>query len=187
MAGLRAFTRLLLAVSAAAAVLAASPGPARSAPAKEAEVKAAHIYNFTRFVEWETGTAGTGAANFDICVLGKDPVNSPLASLPVTEVRGKKTRVRLLGDDESGLASCQILFIGRSKHARAGAIARALRGKGVLTVSDLPAFARSGGIIGFFTENSRVKLEINLRAAREAGVKVNPRLLELSRLVQDQP
>jgi len=170
---------------AAAALLAAAP--AGAAEVSEAEVKAAYIYNFTRFVEWEKTAVSSAPAHFDICALGKDPVNAPLSHLPETEVLGLKTRVRLLGEDESGLASCRILFIGRSLDKRAPAIARSLVGRGALTVSSMPGFAGAGGVIGFSTEKGRVKLEINLRAAREAGVRINYRLLELSRVIRDGP
>lgn len=174
------------ALLAAAALLAASPSPGACAPAREAEVKAVFIYNFTRFVAWEVQPAPAAAGTFDICVLGEDPVNRALLALPETMVRGSKTRVRELGTEEAGIASCRVLYIGRSRHGRAAAVTRALRGTGVLTVSDKPGFAGAGGGIGFYTENNRVKLEINILAAREAGLKVDARLLELSRVVGDK-
>lgn len=171
----------------AAALAASLPAPGACAAAKEAEVKAVFIYNFTRFVEWEAQPAPAAAGTFDICVLGEDPVNQALLALPETAVRGSKTRVRALGSEEAGIASCRVLYIGRSRHGRAAAVTRALRGAGVLTVSDKPGFAEAGGVIGFYTENNRVKLEINILAAREAGLKVDARLLELSRVVGDKP
>lgn len=57
----------------------------------------------------------------------------------------------------------------------------------MLTVSDLPGFARGAGVIGLVNENNRIKIEINLKAAREAGLKISSRLLEVSRLVRDRP
>lgn len=179
--------KILLRPALAAAALATfAPARANGAgAASEADVKAAYIFNFTRFVEWQTQTASSASAHFDICALGRDPANEPLSSLPVTEVLGQKTRVRLIVDEEGGLAGCRILFIGRSKHKQAAAIAGALRGTGVLTVSSQHGFARAGGIIGFSTEKGRIKLEINLKAAREAGLKINYRLLELSDIVRD--
>ena len=174
-----------LLAAAAAALLAALPVPGGCAAAKEAEVKAAFIYNFTRFVDWEAPPAPAGT--FDICVLGEDPVSRALRALPETMVRKSRTLVRALGAEEAGIVSCRILYIARSRHGRAAAVTRALRGAGVLTVSDQPGFAEAGGVIGFYTENNRVKLEINVLAAREAGLRVDPRLLELSRVVGDKP
>lgn len=170
----------------AAALCCAGHGRAAAAAAKEAEVKAAFIYNFTQFVEWEAPPSSGAAAGFDICVLGDDPVAQPLAALPSAELKGAKVRVRLLAG-EAEARSCRILFISRSARRDAAEAARQLRGPGVLTVSDAPRFARGGGVIGFFTENNRIRLEINLKAAREAGLRVSSRLLEVSRLVQERP
>ncbi|OGR74942.1 MAG: hypothetical protein A2X32_10515 [Elusimicrobia bacterium GWC2_64_44] len=178
--------KLFLTAAAAALACALLPRAASCAAAKEAEVKAAYIYNFTQFVEWEV-PAASAAGHFDICVLGSDPVAGPLSALPEAEVRGKKLRVRLLGDSEEELRSCRILFLGKAKRGRARGLANALRGAGVLTVSDLPGFARGAGVIGFAAENNKIRIEINLRAAREAGLKISSRLLEVSRLVQDRP
>lgn len=175
--------RLLPAVLAAAALAAAAPGGAAAAEAREADVQAAYIYNFTRFVDWGAQAASSAAAHFDICALGRDPVNAPLSDLPKTEVAGKKIRVRLLGEEEKDLSSCRILFIGASERGSAAAITEKLGAARVLTVSALPGFARAGGMIGFVRERGRIRLEINLKAAREAGLKIDPRLLELSRLV----
>lgn len=179
--------RIFSAASAAALACALLPRVAACAPAKEAEVKAAYIYNFAQFVDWENPAASSAPAHFDICVLGEDAVNQPLSFLPETSLKGQKTRVRLLGNSEEALASCRILFIGRSKQKRAAEIARALRPAGVLTVSDAPRFAAAGGVIGFLTENNRVRIAINLKAARESRLRISSRLLEVSKLVQEQP
>lgn len=41
-------------------------------------------------------------------------------------------------------------------------------------------FVKQGGAIGFSTAGGRVRFEINTGAARDAGLEINPRLLQLS-------
>ncbi len=54
----------------------------------------------------------------------------------------------------------------------------------VLTVSDIDGFAEQGGIIGLSLNGERVEFTVNLRAARQAGIKLNSQLLRLGRVVQ---
>ena len=45
-------------------------------------------------------------------------------------------------------------------------------------------FARRGGMIGFFFEDNRVRLEVNRAAAERAGLRVSSKLLAVARLVK---
>ena len=54
----------------------------------------------------------------------------------------------------------------------------------VLTVGEADRFARRGGMIGFFFEDNRVRLEVNRAAAERAGLRVSSKLLAVARLVK---
>lgn len=53
-------------------------------------------------------------------------------------------------------------------------------GAQVLTVGEHEGFAQQGGAIGFAAGGNKVRLAINTGAARDAGLEINPRLLQLS-------
>ncbi|HOI42069.1 MAG TPA: YfiR family protein [Elusimicrobiales bacterium] len=169
------------------ALLALFPAPAPAETGDlEAGVKAAYIYNFTRFVEWEV-PASTGAApaagGFTVCALGEGPVTSALGALEGRKAGGsaiKVTRYR----EAARLSSCRILFISRSAEKGLERTLAAL-GPGTLTVSDIPGFARKGGIIGFFMDDKKVRIEVDPRRAGEAGLKLSPRLLQVSKIIGD--
>ena len=57
-------------------------------------------------------------------------------------------------------------------------------GAPVLTVGEADRFARRGGMIGFFFEDNRVRLEVNRAAAERAGLRVSSKLLAVARLVK---
>ena len=80
--------------------------------------------------------------------------------------------------------SCRILFISRSAEKGLERTLAAL-GPGTLTVSDIPGFAGKGGIIGFFMDDKKVRIEVNPRRAGEAGLKLSPRLLQVSKIIGD--
>ncbi|HBE89064.1 MAG TPA: hypothetical protein DDW67_08005 [Elusimicrobia bacterium] len=150
----------------------------------EAGVKAAYIYNFTQFVEWEAPSSTAAAAGkFTVCVLGGGPMASSLAALDGRKAGAAEIKVLRLKEN-GPFSDCRILFIPGSLGGSLPALLRGL-GRGVLTVSDMPGFAGKGGIIGFFTEEKRVRIEVNPRRAGEAGLKLSPRLLQVSRIIGD--
>jgi hypothetical protein len=56
----------------------------------------------------------------------------------------------------------------------------------VLTVSDISDFARQGGMIGFVIEDGRVKIQINLQAVNNAGLKISAKLLEVAKIISSE-
>jgi len=54
----------------------------------------------------------------------------------------------------------------------------------VLTVSEIENFAHRGGVIQLKKENNRIVFEINIEAARRAGLAMNSQLLKLAKIVK---
>lgn len=75
---------------------------------------------------------------------------------------------------------CHILFIPAEEAERVDGVLRAVALAPVLTVSDSPDFARSGGMIGLKQRGGRIRFDINLGAARRAGLNLSSRLLKLA-------
>lgn len=145
----------------------------------ETKVKVAYIYNFTKFIEWPDDDSEP----IRICVIGNDPIRTMLGELSNREVKGRQLRIMRVKDLNS-MPSCHLLFISRSEESQVPNILQRLQGTRVLTVSDIPQFAKRGGMISFTTEKERVKIEINQRTVRQAGLKVSAKLLEIARVVQ---
>jgi hypothetical protein len=141
------------------------------------------IFNMTRFVEWPEESFPAGNAPFTICVLGKGELWAALGALQGKTVRGRPVIVRQVsqvGEKDS----CQILAIDKTERRRLPALLKQLNCSGVLTVSDTPRFASSGGIVGFIEPDGRVAFEINLEAARQCRIKVSSQLLKLAHIVR---
>ena len=77
---------------------------------------------------------------------------------------------------------CQVLFIGRAE-SRWKEILGQVRNMGVLTVSDRENFASQGGMVGFYNDSGRIRLEINRTVAQGANLKISAKLMELARSV----
>lgn len=148
--------------------------------AAEYEVKAAFLYNFTRFVSWPAATPEDKRLPIVIGVLGVSPFGDALEEA----VRGKTLDGRPLTVRYSrnlvDLGDVHVLFICRSEADRVPQILTALHGRPVLTVADLPNFTAQGGMVRFFFQERRVAFEINPAAAEYAGLRVSSRLLSVA-------
>lgn len=148
----------------------------------EYQVKAAYLFNFGRFVKWPA--SATAANDFAICVLGSDPFQGTLESIVSGErVDGKPVTVRHLNSAEDA-GGCKIVFVSNSEQERLGPIMAALRHDPVLTVSDADRFVDHDGIIQFVMDGDRVRFQVNLSAAKNAGLGLSSELLKVATAVK---
>lgn len=142
----------------------------------EAKVKAAYLFHLTKFIDWPR----LPADSLRICVVGNDPVGRLLGELSNRQVKERPLKIEV--NTSIDLALCQVLFVSRSEK-KWGDLLEKMDGQSVLTVSDLDDFARHGGIVGFYSEGGKIKLEINPAAARHANLRISSKLMELARTV----
>jgi hypothetical protein len=100
-------------------------------------------------------------------------------------VAGRSLAIRRFAS-VAALEPCEILFISSSEMPHLPEILARLQRAPVLTVGEADRFARRGGMIGFFYENNRVRLEVNREAAESAGLRVSSKLLTVARLVKTE-
>ena len=62
-----------------------------------------------------------------------------------------------------------------------------LKGASVLTMGDSNDFAEMGGIARLIVENDRMRFAINAAAADRARIQLSSKLLNLARIVKDNP
>lgn len=149
---------------------------------RESLVKVAFLYNFARFTDWPATAFQAPVTPIRFCVLGDDPFGAPLDAIAAKRIRGRSIAVRRLASTRDA-ARCHVLFVSRSEIPRLAEILASLRGLPILTVADVADFARSGGIINLKTVNGKIRFEVNLDAARLAGLRFSSRFLNLATIV----
>ena len=151
----------------------------------ENQVKVAMVYNMLKFVDWPSDAFLGQPSQLTVCVQGKGALAGSLELLRGREVKGRQLVVRGVSKSDD-LIPCQVLvFTDADKRVPADFLAP-VGLKSLLTVSDLPRFAVSGGVVGFYEEAGRVKFEINLGAAQRNRIKISSQLLKLARIVKDE-
>jgi hypothetical protein len=168
-----------------ALVLAAAPATLALAEPQgvgEYKVKAAFLYNFTKFVEWPDRAFPDAAAPFVVAVLGDDPFGDALDVLKGKTAQGRPIVVRRAASLDA-LGHFHLLFIASSEKSRLWSVLPAAEAMHALTVGDAPRFLSQGGIIQLVRDGDRIGFEVNLDASGRAGLKISSKLLGLAKAV----
>ncbi|HEX2861137.1 MAG TPA: YfiR family protein [Lacunisphaera sp.] len=173
-------------LGAAALLLSAPLAPAATAPSREYQIKAVFLFNFARFVEWPEDAFPDAAAPLIIGVLGEDPFGSVLDETVGGDQAGARPLQVRRWQRVEDVDTCHILFITKSQAANVESIFTHLKGRSVLTVSDADGPTRHGPMIRLVNENNRIRLKINLEAARAARLVISSKLLRPAIIVSDK-
>lgn len=181
--GFRRNWRMPAAILGALVALSAGAFAAEPAASKEYKIKAAFLYNFTKFVEWPEERFATADAPIVIGVLGPNPFSAELeATVQGRKVNARSVRiVRLESADKA--AGVHLLFISAAADEAYASAVRAEK-EGVLTVGETDRFAELGGVITFKTVGDKVRFEVNVAAAEARGLKLSAQLQKLATAVR---
>jgi len=149
----------------------------------EYKVKAAYLYNFTKFINWPDDVLpGSNEKPLNICILGRDPFGHAIDLLSNKTAQGHNVFVKYIKKVNTRF-QCHVVFISKSEEARIEEILNGLSNRKVLTVSDIDKFAVKGGAISLNVFNGKVSFNINLQATKNADLRVSAKLLELAKMV----
>jgi hypothetical protein len=151
---------------------------------REYNIKAVFLYNFTKFVEWPSNAFSNAEAPFVIGILGDDPFGPSLNEAVAGEkVKGHPIIVQQY-QNVNDIKNCHVLFISNNEDGKLGEILSTLPNKNILTVSDIPGFTTTGGIISFMTKENKIKLQINLSVAKATDLNISSKLLQVADIIR---
>ena len=150
----------------------------------EYDVKAAYLFKFTKFVEWPVSAFAGPQTSFVIGIVGRDQFGGLDHILEGKKIGERGLEVRYLGGgDGAGMRACQMIFVNASEERRLPEILAAVQGRPVLVVGESEGFASAGGMLGFALRQSRLAVEVNSDAARQARLKISSQLLNIAKVV----
>lgn len=147
-----------------------------------AELMAAYLYNFTRFVEWPAAQFPSPLTPLVVCTPDAEALDGHLLRVHGRLAQNRRVVVRQVKSGES-LGECQVLFIPAKEITLMDEWLAAAAGKPVLTVSNSAGFTERGGMVGLFVEGDRVQFDIQRERTVAAGLRVSSRLMALARRV----
>ena len=147
---------------------------------EQARLKAAFVLNFMKFTTWpEPRTAD--ARTLTLCATDGHPLAGQLHELEGRDVRG--LGVRLVHHSGNDVAPCDVVVVTDADAPTLQALQHATAARPILTISDRAGFIDRGGMIEMKLVNGRTRFDINLLAARAAGLTLSSQLLQLAERV----
>jgi len=151
----------------------------------EYTLKAAFLNKFVKLVSWPEERLAEKAA-LVIVVYGEDPFGKRLdetfSKRKEDERKVVVRRVTRLDD----LDGAHVVFLPRTEIEQLDELLAVTKQTGTLLVGESEAFAARGGAINFYTEEDKVRFEINPESAKRQKLKISSDLLKLARIVKDK-
>jgi hypothetical protein len=151
----------------------------RTATAED-DIKAAFLFNFTKFVEWP---ATDRTRPFRICTVAEPAFGTAVERTIAGETAGGRPIEHVTPPTPDAARSCHMLFVGRVENDRLERWLAAVRGAPMLVVGESRAAWDRGAHINFVVDENRVKFDVNPDAASRAGLTVSSKLLRVARTV----
>jgi hypothetical protein len=146
----------------------------------EAQVKAAFLLNFPKYVDWPMTAFPETNSPIVIAILGDDEVANELSTMSAGKIfDGHPVQLVRMTSLEP-LHNCHMLFVGDRQSRKLSEVLAKLRGLEVLTVGESGGFLEQGGMINLVRRDRRISLEVNLDSIHRSGLKVSSKLLSVA-------
>jgi len=150
---------------------------------QDRQLKADALCNLAQFTSWPTNTFASSNTLLVIGIVGTDPFGSALEDAFKHDAPSNRDAVIQLSPDN--IKDCNILFISRSEDGELEKIVQEVKGKPILTVSDIEDAAQRGAMVGFIPDGSELRLKVNTNALSASHLNVSSKLLRAVEVIPD--
>jgi hypothetical protein len=159
-------------------------------PLYEQKIKAGLVYNLLKYTEWQKiavdennkSPENPTGAKLQICIFGDDPFDGYLSPLEGRTAQQATITISHVSQVQQ-TAQCSAVIIHRNQAQQLNPLLQFLRGKNVLTISDIAQFAELGGMVEMTRQDEKIALHINKEALDSAKLSIDARMLKLATLV----
>jgi hypothetical protein len=141
----------------------------------EFEIKAVFIYNFTQFIQWPENSFERADDPFVIGIVGENVFGKYLEEAVAGETYQSRGIVVKYYSTLKDVDRCQILYVGPLIN-----VSRLPDNGPVLTIGERPEFMEKNGLLRFYKEGNKIRIEINQSAASAEGLVISSKLLRLA-------
>lgn len=151
-----------------------------AAVVNEHQVKAAFLYNFTKFVSWPTESFADPSDPLVFAVLGESHVGLEL-SLIVKDrkVGGRNLIVRTI-ENVAEAQTVHVLFVPATEARRLARMKENLDASGLLIVSDAETCALAEANICFVEQGDQLRFTIDAEATKRSRLEISSHLQKLA-------
>ncbi|MCB1645181.1 MAG: YfiR family protein [Pseudomonadales bacterium] len=146
----------------------------------EKSVKAAIVYNFSRFVREKDPSVATRM----MCVLGDVPEATIFDEIMSAETLPEGVTYQRLTNFADMKHRCQIAFMPAALQDRLQEFLQLADESGLLTISDADNFIEQGGMVGLEVIRGKVRFSVHVKRVADTGMTIDSQLLRLARIVE---
>lgn len=140
------------------------------------QIKAAFLFNFAKYVEWDAHESWSNSDQFNFCLLINEERFVYYKALERKTINNRPISVQLLNHDDQ-IAACHVVYVSEDVPVNIMLnVQKNLNGRPVLVVSE----HESHGMIEVFEEEDKIKFRVNLAAAQDAGLTFRAQMLNLA-------
>jgi hypothetical protein len=148
--------------------------------AEEYVLKASYIHNFLNFVSFP---GINQKDSIEICIAGENPFGKTIHKLAERNIDGKIIIISEKKIDD-GIKSCNVLFVPMNFNKDLPKILEIINHYPIFTITESPDSLDQGVVLNFYIENEKIRFEINVEAVKKSGLVIDPRLLNLAKLIK---
>lgn len=144
------------------------------------EIHAAMLYNFIKYVQWPNESE---AGTFVVGVMGEDDVYNTLKAWYDGKPKGSKKYSIKKITSASEAATCQVVYLGKSKSREFEDVKGSISGKSVLTITDGNGLGEKGSCINFKVVGGKLKFELNQASVNDSNLKISSQLASMAIMI----
>ncbi len=145
-------------------------------------LRAAFIINFARFTTWPVGANLSPEAEIHFCFFKAANILHIIDTSKTATIKGNVIAAKSIAN-RSNLADCHLIYIGEAAPYEITKILQATNKLPILSVSNLPGFATSGGMIELYQTDNTLKFSINMQSAEQSKLVFSSQLLKAAESV----
>ena len=153
--------------------------PSAASQGDELSVRAAYLFNLTKYVNWPPSQA-----RIVIGVLGDNATTEAFRQILQNKTTDGRPIEVLIHPTDADLRRCDVVYFDRTEPTTAEQLQEKLDDQPCLTVGESERFVREGGMVGLVRSGDQIQILINLDATQKRGMALSSRLMSLAVLVR---
>ena len=153
---------------------------ARAAAVSEVKLKAAFLYNFTKFVEWPAERFANDSEPIVIGLIADEAMRAEIATIITNRLVNGRTLIVRPGASVADMQASHILFVSSDEQVHYKAMHNRALLTAVLMVGEGEGCRPSGGGICFVQQGEKLRFEINIDTVERAHLKIGAQLQKLA-------
>lgn len=148
---------------------------------EERSVRAAFVYNLTKYVEWPHA-----GKELVIGFVGDDGVGETLEKVLAGKSSSERAIRVVISPSDEELQRCDLVYVGYSSKEKIRGVLEKVRNKNILSVGESDHFALDGGMVGLVRVGDEIQIQVNLDEVQAGGLKMSSRLLNLAVIARNR-